>query len=78
MRNFPGPERDVFCIAIVDIILRSVLVGFSLLCASDYYNRKRDVCYILTFYSQYRYGELSILFLFILSRDTPARNNFLL
>ena len=43
-----------------DPILRSNLVGFSLLCASDYYGRKGTVCYVLTFYSQYSYGELSI------------------
>ena len=29
--NFSGTERDVFSIAIVDIILRSALVGSSLL-----------------------------------------------
>ena len=57
---------------IVDIIPRSALVGFSLLRARGYYYKKGAVCYVLTFYSQYSYGELSILFLFILSRDKLA------
>ena len=57
---------------IVDLILRSALVGFSLLCASDYFDREGTVCYTLTFYDQYSYSELSILFLFILLRDAPA------
>ena len=57
---------------IFDLILRSALVGFSLLCASDYYDIKGRVCYVLFFYNQYSYGELSILVLFLLSQDTPA------
>ena len=36
--DFPGPGRDVFSIAIVDLISRRALVGFSLLCARYYYN----------------------------------------
>ena len=32
--NFPGPERDIFSIAIVDLISISALVRFSLLHAS--------------------------------------------
>ena len=51
---------------------RGTKVGFILLCASDYYDRKGPVCYVLTFYNQYIYSELSILILFILPRDTPA------
>ena len=43
MRNFLGPERGVFCILIIDIILKSALVGFSLLRASDYYYKKWKV-----------------------------------
>ena len=58
--NCPGPEHHVFCILIVDIILGSALSEFNLLRASDYYYRKGPVCYVLTFYSNYCYGELSI------------------
>ena len=54
------------------------MVGFSLLHASYYYDRKGTVCYVLTLYNQYIYGELSILLLFILSRDTPAWVHLLL
>ena len=68
--DFPEPEGGVFCVFIVDLISRSVLVGFSLLRASNYNYRKRCVCYVLPYYSQFPYGELSILLLFILSRDT--------
>ena len=63
---------------IVDIILKGALVGFSVLHASDYYNRKGPVWYVLTFYNQYIYGELSILLLFILFQDTPAYVCFLI
>ena len=42
--DFPGRERGVFSIAIVDIILRSTLVGFRLLHASYYYISKGLVC----------------------------------
>ena len=72
MRNCPGTERGVLCIAIVDIISRSSLVGFSLLRASDYYYRKGPVFYVLDFCSQYSDGRLSILFLFILLQDEPT------
>ena len=71
MSNCPGPELVVFCIAIVDLILRSAVVVFSLLHASNYYYRKGPVDHVLTLYGQYSYGELSILFLFVSSRDTP-------
>ena len=54
VRSCPGPECGVFCILIVDLILRSALVGFILLRASDYYNRKGPVFYVLTLYSHYR------------------------
>ena len=57
---------------IVDLILRSDLVGFSLLSASYYYNRKGAVCCVYLVYNQYSYGELSIYVLFILSQDIPA------
>ena len=72
------PECGVFGIIIVDMILRSDLVGFSLLHASDYCNRKGSVYYVLTFYNKYIYDELSILLLFILSQDTPAYVCFLI
>ena len=65
-------ERGVFFISIIDIISRSALVGFSLLHDINYCYRKGGVCYVLTCYSHYNYGELSILLLFILSQDTPA------
>ena len=39
---------------------------------SNYHYNKGPVCYVLPFYNQHRYGELSILFLFILFWDTPA------
>ena len=35
VRYFSGPERGVFCILFVKIILRSSLLGYSMLCASD-------------------------------------------
>ena len=63
---------------IVDLILRSALVGFSMLHAIDYYDRKGLVCYVLFFYNKYSYSELSIFVLFILSRDTPDEVHFLL
>ena len=62
-----------FCIAIVDIILRRSLAGFSMLHARYYYGKKGPVCYFLTSYNKYIYGELSILLLFILSLDTLLR-----
>ena len=81
MSDWPGPERGVFCIEIVDLISRSALVGFSLLRASNYYYRKGPVIVdnltILTIHIRllcitllqiYCYGEISILFLFIFTR----------
>ena len=44
--NCPGPESDAFGIAIVDFILRSALVRFSLLRESYYYNLMDIVCYV--------------------------------
>ena len=41
--EFPGPERGIFGISIIDIISRNALIGFSLLHASYYYNRKGPV-----------------------------------
>ena len=78
VRNFPVYEHHVFCILIIGLISRSFLVGFSMLSTRKYYYRKGPVCCILKFYSNYCYGELSILFLLILSRDTPAYVHFLL
>ena len=49
--DFPGPERGVFCISIVDLILRSTLVAFTMLRASDYYVRKVHVYCVLMFYN---------------------------
>ena len=56
---------------IFEIVSWSALVGFSLLYASDYYIRRVQVCYALTLNIQYIYGDLSILFSFILTQDTP-------
>ena len=55
-----------------DLIPRSALVGLIMLRASDDFYRKGPVCYIITFYNEYSYSELSILFLFILSQYKPA------
>ena len=56
MRDCPGPEHGVFCISIVDRILRSALAGFSLLCVSNYYYRKGlvivDIFTILAIYGR--------------------------
>ena len=38
--NFSGPDHGIFCISIIDINLRSALVLFSLLRASNYHNNK--------------------------------------
>ena len=43
MINLPRPERGVLCISIVDIISKSALVLFSLLCASNYHYNKGPV-----------------------------------
>ena len=56
VRNWPEPERSVFGITIVYLILRSALVGFSLLRPNNYYDRKELVCYVLLLYNQYIYG----------------------
>ena len=72
MRNFPRSECGVFCISIDDIIATCALVEFIVLSASDYYDRKGPFYHVVTFYSQYRYGELSIIFLLNLSQDIPA------
>ena len=78
VRDCPGPEHGVFCILIVNLISRRVLVLFSLLHAINYYYSKGPVYYVLTFNSNYGYSELSILFVFILFQDTPAWVHFLL
>ena len=57
---------------IVDLVLRSALVGFSLLCAIYHYDRKGIVGYVYLVYNPYRYGELSLYVLFVLSLDTLA------
>ena len=65
-------------IAIINFILKSALVCFSLLCASDYVDSKGPVRYVSTLYTEYSYSELSILSLYILSQDTPAEVHLLL
>ena len=47
-------------------------VSVSLLCASNYHDNKVTVCDVFPQFSNYCYGELSILFLFILPWDTPV------
>ena len=49
--DFPGPKRDVFSIVIVHLILRSSLVGFSMLPVRYYYN-----CTWLVWYVYYVYN----------------------
>ena len=51
VRNFTGPERDVFSIVIIHLISRRALAGFSLLCVSYYYNLTELVCYIYLVYN---------------------------
>ena len=46
----PGPARDIFSIAIVDLIFRSALVRFNILRPSYYYNTTRLVCYVYLVY----------------------------
>ena len=48
------------------------MVGFSLLCASYYYNLKGLVCYVCLVYNIYSYDELSIYVFFMLLRYTPT------
>ena len=78
MRDSPRPERGVFCILIIDIILISALILCTLLCTGNYHYNKGPICYVLTLYSHYCYGALSILFVFILSQDTPTQVHLLL
>ena len=73
----PGPERGVFYILIVDIILRITLEGFNLLDEKNYYGRKVPACYVLTLYNECKYRDLSILFVFILSWDTSDKVHML-
>ena len=40
MGDCPIPERGVFCISIVDLISKTALVLFSLLCAINYHYKK--------------------------------------
>ena len=58
--------------AIVDLILRSAVVWFSLLRSSYYYNLVGIVCYISLVYNLLIYDGLSIYVCFKLSQDTPA------
>ena len=58
-------------IAIDDLILRSALLGFILVCDSYYHNSKGLVCYVISFYNQYSYGKFSI-FPFFHIQYTPA------
>ena len=53
-------------------MLKRALVGFSLIHARNDFYRKGPVSYVLTFHNEYSYGELSILFLFVLLQDKPA------
>ena len=78
VRNCLGPEHGMFSIAIDDLILRSALLGFSLLRTSYYYEIKGLVCYVYSVYNTYSYGELSVYVSLILSQDTPAEVHFLL
>ena len=61
--NFPGPERGVFCILIVNLISRSAPLVFSLLRAINYHYNKGPVIVdnitILTIHQ----GLLCIIFL---------------
>ena len=41
--NFPIPECGAFCISIIDLISKSALVFFSLLCASNYHYNKGSI-----------------------------------
>ena len=63
MSDWPGPECGVFCLLIVDIIPRSVLVLFSLLRAINYHCNKGPVIVynikILTIYG----GLFCIIFI---------------
>ena len=43
--NYPGPERNIFCISIVDLILRSALVLFSLLREINYHYNKVPIIF---------------------------------
>ena len=74
----PGPERGIFSIAIVDLIVRGALVVFSLLRASYFYNLKGLVCYVYSVYNPYSYCELSIYVLFILLQDAQSEVHLLL
>ena len=91
MSDWTGPECGFLYISIIDIISRSALVLFSLLCTSNYHYNKGHLkvefikwkkctsdCYLLPFYSQYGYGELSKKILFLLLRDTPEEVDLLL
>ena len=62
VRNCPGSELGIFCISIVDIILRSVLVVFGLLRASNYHYNSGPICYVLPFYSTVSYQYCSYLY----------------
>ena len=70
--NFPGPERDIFSNAIIDLISRSTMVGLSLLRVRYCYNFTGILCYVYSVYNPYNYGELSIYVFFMLLQDTPA------
>ena len=63
---------------IVDFILRSALVQFSLLRVSYYYNLTEKVRYVYVVYKLKSYSDLSIYVYFILSQYTPAEVNFMI
>ena len=70
--NFHEPEGGVYCISTIEIISRSVQEGLILLCADNYYYIKGTVFYVLSYYSQFFYIELSISVLFLWFQDTPV------
>ena len=76
--DLPGPERDIFIIVIVDLILRSALVRCSLLRVEYYYNLTEQVCYVYSVYNLWSYIELSINVYFMLLQYKPDEVNFLI
>ena len=56
---------------IINIFLRSDLVGLSLLSDNYYHKSKGLVCYVISFYNQYSYGRLSLFPNLLLFLDTP-------
>ena len=71
MSDYLGPESGIFCIFIVDIFLRSALVGFSLLCAIGYYYKKGPVLvdYVMILMTHGRSFCITLLQLILLLWD---------